>query len=71
MQLFGIGITTSGVGNNLTLYVNNKQYVLVVRKYNQMKIYKYSDTCHKPTILKFFGFVSGIIHPNDEYQNMY
>lgn len=71
MQLFGIGITTSGVGNNLTLFVNNKQYVLVVRKYNQMKIYKYSDTCHKPTILKFFGFVSGVIYPDSDELNKY
>lgn len=71
MHLFGIGITTSGVGNNLTLFVNNKQYVLVVRKYNQMKIYKYSDTCHKPTILKFFGFVSGEIYPDGDELNKY
>ena len=74
IKFYGIGITKGVTRNNLTLFRGNKQDVLVIRLNgfkSGFKVYNYSNECHKPTIIKFFGFVSGIIHPNDEYQNMY
>ena len=74
INFYGIGLTRGVNRNNLTLFRGNKQDVLVIRREGfkiKPKVYNYSNECHKPTIIKFFGFVSGIIHPNDEYQNMY
>lgn len=74
IKFYGIGLTRGVNRNNLTLFRGNKQNVLVIRREGfkiKPKVYNYSNECHKPTIIKFFGFVSGIIHPNYEYQNMY
>lgn len=75
IKFYGIGLTKGITGNQLTLFRGNKQNVLSIRrdgfKIKGFRIFNYSDTCHKQTIVKFFGFVSGIIYPNDEYQNMY
>lgn len=74
IKFYGIGLTKGVTGNSLTLFRGNKQDVLCIRLdglKSGFKVFHYSNTCHKATIVKFFGFVSGIIYPNDEYQHMY
>lgn len=75
IKFYGIGLTKGISGKQLTLFRGNKQDVISIRrngfKIEGFKVFNYSDTCHKQTIVKFFGFVSGIIYPNDVYQNMY
>lgn len=70
MLLFGLGTTNSGIRNNLTVFFKNKLFVISVIKINKIKFYYYNEEEHKPRVVHFFGYISGI-NPDKDESNKY
>ena len=66
MKLYGVGVTTVGLGKNLTIFWGNSQLVINLQ-YPKVRVYKYN----KPTILLFLGCTSGVLYPDSENLNEY
>ena len=70
MKLYGVGVTTVGLGKNLTIFWGNSQFVIKLR-YPKVRVYKYNTESHKPAILLFLGCMSGVLYPDSENLNEY